>query len=98
MRVIAIFGAVLALLTIGFVVGHATARAELQRKIRQEMEREGWSRSHHKIYLAAISVLNKIVRAHDLDAPMEFRVVQLPDQLRSDAQNVIDRYRKENSA
>lgn len=95
MRAIGVFGAIVALMALGAAIGYVVAKQELKRKVRQEMEREGWSRRHMQIYHAAISALHKIVAAHNLDAPMEFRVVQIPDNLRSDAQNIIDRYREE---
>lgn len=98
MKVVLIFLSIMLPMILGLAVGYAMAKTELRRRVRQDMEREGWSRKHMLIYHAAINTLNKIVRAYELDAPMEFRVVQLPDNLRSDAQNVINRYREESGA
>lgn len=95
MKPLVLLVAFMVMLLLGTIIGYVVAKAELRARVRRDMERQGWSTRHQKIYHSAIGVLNKIVRAHDLDAPMEFRVVQLPEILRSDARNVINRYREE---
>ena len=95
MKIILLFFSIMLMLLGGAGIGYLAARAELRGRVRREMERSGWSKEHQKIYHQAVGVLNKIVNAHYLDVPMEFRVVQLPDGLRTEAQKLIDRYRKE---
>jgi len=97
-RFVGVFLGIIILMSIGGAMGYVMARTDAKRQVRREMERDGWTARHHSVYLSAIRVLNKIVRAYELDAPMEFRVVQLPDNLRDEAQKVIERYRKENGA
>lgn len=95
MRFLLVFVCAVALMGVGVAMGYVTAKTELRIKIRREMERDGWTREHQKIYHQAVGVLDRILRAHDLDAPMEFRTVLLPDNLRTSAQITVNRYRKE---
>lgn len=95
MKVILLFVSMMVLLMGGAGVGYLVARRELRGRARRELERDGWTREHQKIYHQAVGVLDRILRAHDLDAPMEFRTVLLPDNLRTSAQITVNRYRKE---
>lgn len=95
MKIILLFFSIMLMLLGGAGIGYLAARAELRGRVRREMERSGWSKEHQKIYHQAVGILDRILRAHDLDAPMEFRTVLLPDNLRTSAQITVDRYRKE---
>lgn len=95
MRVVVLFVGITLVLLGGAGIGYLAAKAELRGRVRREMERNGWSKEHQKIYHQAVGILDRILRAHDLDAPMEFRTVLLPDNLRASAQITVDKYRRE---
>jgi len=96
-KVLLIFMVCLGCVVSGFLLGYIMASSV---NTVRAARRNGFSQHHRNIYKRAIGSLNKIVNAHALDADMDplLQRVSLPESLRSEAEKVLEDYRKEINA